>query len=188
MTLHCVDTWQRKREREGEMEAVTVFGGVSSSSSSSSSLLARSSPKLTSNYKPISFSSLKPHLSAFPSHSLLFSHFSSLSNVKTLTRKSSTKPGIFLPHLIASLVLFPFILSPFTLSKTFLSLVFNIWNHSLQEQVEESYIMVKPDGVQRGFVSPIFVWILHLWNFVFFFWSLWLMLELKVLSLMWCFL
>ncbi|XP_028766145.1 nucleoside diphosphate kinase 2, chloroplastic [Neltuma alba] len=108
------------------MEALAVLGGVASTSSS----LGRSTTKTSCNsyftQKPISRACHKPHLSAFPSNSHLFSHYPSRSNVKTLTRRSSTKPGIFLPHLIASL-----------------------------EQVEETYIMVKPDGVQRGFVGEI---------------------------------
>ncbi|GAB4828222.1 Nucleoside diphosphate kinase II, chloroplastic [Ancistrocladus abbreviatus] len=44
----------------------------------------------------------------------------------TLTRKRAHKPHIFLPQLVASM-----------------------------EQVEETYIMVKPDGVQRGLVGEI---------------------------------
>ncbi|KAK4256976.1 hypothetical protein QN277_006629 [Acacia crassicarpa] len=108
------------------MEALAVFGGIASTSSS----LARSTTKTTSKscftQKPIISSSHKPHLSAFPPNSYLFSHYRSRSNAKTLTRRRSTNPGIFLPHLVASL-----------------------------EQVDESYIMVKPDGVQRGFVGEI---------------------------------
>lgn len=66
------------------------------------------------------------HLSAFPSNSHLFSSSTSSSYAKTIRTKSSTNTGIFLPHLIASL-----------------------------EQVDQTYIMVKPDGVQRGLVGEI---------------------------------
>ncbi|KAG4930282.1 hypothetical protein JHK86_047243 [Glycine max] len=66
------------------------------------------------------------HLTAFPSQSLLFSyHPSRYANARTLRARTSSKP-IFLPHLIASL-----------------------------EQVDQTYIMVKPDGVQRGLVGEI---------------------------------
>ncbi|KAG4933041.1 hypothetical protein JHK87_047043 [Glycine soja] len=66
------------------------------------------------------------HLTAFPSQSLLFSyHPSRYANARTLQARTSSKP-IFLPHLIASL-----------------------------EQVDQTYIMVKPDGVQRGLVGEI---------------------------------
>ncbi|CAI0548193.1 unnamed protein product [Linum tenue] len=66
-------------------------------------------------------------LAAFRSPSNLFSYSPSRVNGfhKPLPRKS-TKSHIFLPHLVASM-----------------------------EQVEETYIMVKPDGVQRGLVGEI---------------------------------
>lgn len=68
------------------------------------------------------------HLSAFPSKSHLFSISTSSSYPKTFRTRATTKlgNGIFLPHLIASL-----------------------------EQVDQTYIMVKPDGVQRGLVGEI---------------------------------
>lgn len=66
------------------------------------------------------------HLAAFHSPSHLFSTSLSRSHSKTITRRNNTKPHIFLPHLIASM-----------------------------EGVEETYIMVKPDGVQRGLVGEI---------------------------------
>ncbi|GKV13845.1 hypothetical protein SLEP1_g24817 [Rubroshorea leprosula] len=65
------------------------------------------------------------HLAAFTKHSLLFSKFS----IRPPPAKSHARRsanGIFLPHLVASM-----------------------------EQVEETYIMVKPDGVQRGLVGEI---------------------------------
>ncbi|XP_054821906.1 nucleoside diphosphate kinase 2, chloroplastic isoform X1 [Prosopis cineraria] len=108
------------------MEALAAFGGVASTSSSLGRFTAKTTGDSYYTQNPISRFSRKPHLSAFPSNSQLFSLNPSHSNVKTLIRRSSTKPGIFLPHLVASL-----------------------------EQIEETYIMVKPDGVQRGFVGEI---------------------------------
>ncbi|KAK7389167.1 hypothetical protein VNO78_24002 [Psophocarpus tetragonolobus] len=64
-------------------------------------------------------------LSAFPSQSHLFS-YRPPHYAKTLRATTTSKPSIFLPHLIASL-----------------------------EQVDQTYIMVKPDGVQRGLVGEI---------------------------------
>lgn len=81
------------------------------------------SPKIT---LPL-FRASYQHLTAFPSQSLLFSyHPSRYANARTLRARTSSKPAIFLPHLIASL-----------------------------EQVDQTYIMVKPDGVQRGLVGEI---------------------------------
>ncbi|ESW27512.1 hypothetical protein PHAVU_003G208500 [Phaseolus vulgaris] len=65
------------------------------------------------------------HLTPFPSQSHLFS-YQSPPYAKTLRARNTTKPAIFLPHLIASL-----------------------------QQVDQAYIMVKPDGVQRGLVGEI---------------------------------
>ncbi|KAL2932801.1 Nucleoside diphosphate kinase 2 chloroplastic [Bienertia sinuspersici] len=64
-------------------------------------------------------------LAAFHSQSHLFSSNYPLIS-HSLSRKKLFKPHIFLPHLVASM-----------------------------EQVEETYIMVKPDGVQRGLVGEI---------------------------------
>ncbi|XP_062116027.1 nucleoside diphosphate kinase 2, chloroplastic [Humulus lupulus] len=101
------------------MEAVTVFGGGRPCLSSSS--IRSSQPErtcsLSCSHKPIIRTQYR-HLAAFSSNSHLFSNISS--------RKTLTKPHIFLPHLVASL-----------------------------ENVEESYIMIKPDGVQRGLVGEI---------------------------------
>ncbi|KAG5122286.1 hypothetical protein JHK84_040626 [Glycine max] len=73
------------------------------------------------------FRSTHQHLTAFPSQSHLFLyHPPPYANAKTLRARTSFKPAIFLPHLIASL-----------------------------EQVDQTYIMVKPDGVQRGLVGEI---------------------------------
>ncbi|KAH9720712.1 nucleoside diphosphate kinase II [Citrus sinensis] len=65
------------------------------------------------------------HLAAFHPQSHLFVKFPPCPQRKTVARNSN-ETGIFLPHLVASM-----------------------------EQVEETYIMVKPDGVQRGLVGDI---------------------------------
>ncbi|KAF9671671.1 hypothetical protein SADUNF_Sadunf12G0071800 [Salix dunnii] len=65
-------------------------------------------------------------LSAFHSKSHLFSFNNSPSHPHATKTRNSRKPRIFLPHLVASM-----------------------------EQVDETYIMVKPDGVQRGLVGEI---------------------------------
>ncbi|KAK9278271.1 hypothetical protein L1049_027836 [Liquidambar formosana] len=103
------------------MEALAVFGGASPCVSSSP---LRSSTETTK----LSLRSRRQHhhLAAFHSPSHLFSYSPSGPHSKTLTRKSNTKPHIFLPHLVASM-----------------------------EDVEETYIMVKPDGVQRGLVGEV---------------------------------
>ncbi|KAG5010391.1 hypothetical protein JHK82_019035 [Glycine max] len=73
------------------------------------------------------FRSTHQHLTAFPSQSHLFLyHPPPYANAKTLRARTSSKLVIFLLHLIASL-----------------------------EQVDHTYIMVKPDGVQRGLVGEI---------------------------------
>ncbi|XP_071710216.1 nucleoside diphosphate kinase 2, chloroplastic [Rutidosis leptorrhynchoides] len=64
-------------------------------------------------------------LAAFQSPSHLFSNSLSLRIHRTSKNKNPNKTHIFLPHLVASM------------------------------QVEESYIMIKPDGVQRGLVGEI---------------------------------
>ncbi|XP_057763529.1 nucleoside diphosphate kinase 2, chloroplastic [Arachis stenosperma] len=106
------------------MEGVVVFGGGRAVAAScvSSSLLRPTTTKFT-----VSASTRRhqhQHLTAFPSHSHLFS--SSSPYAKSLRARTASNPGIFLPHLIASL-----------------------------EQVDQTYIMVKPDGVQRGLVGEI---------------------------------
>ncbi|XP_058763403.1 nucleoside diphosphate kinase 2, chloroplastic [Vicia villosa] len=102
------------------MEAMAVFSG--SNICVTSSLLRTTDSKTR-------YSQLRTtqHLSAFPSKSHLFSPSTTSSSYpKTFRTRSSTKSGIFLPTLIASL-----------------------------EQVDQTYIMVKPDGVQRGLVGEI---------------------------------
>ncbi|KAK5805294.1 hypothetical protein PVK06_032947 [Gossypium arboreum] len=66
------------------------------------------------------------HLAAFHKQSHLFTKSPTRPFVFTKTRANKSAHGIFLPHLVASL-----------------------------EQVEQTYIMVKPDGVQRGLVGEI---------------------------------
>ncbi|KVI06222.1 Nucleoside diphosphate kinase [Cynara cardunculus var. scolymus] len=66
------------------------------------------------------------HLAAFQSPSHLFSNsLSSRIHATEKKKKNPQKTHIFLPHLVASM------------------------------EVEESYIMIKPDGVQRGLVGEI---------------------------------
>ncbi|KAJ7945753.1 Nucleoside diphosphate kinase [Quillaja saponaria] len=109
------------------MEALAVVGR--GSPRVSSPLLRSLTKRNCSSYytqKPILRTSHHQNLSAFPSKSHLFSCVPSHLYAKTLTSSRTTKPHIFLPHLIASM-----------------------------EQVEETCIMVKPDGVQRGLVGVI---------------------------------
>lgn len=132
------------------MEAMAVFSG--------SNIFATSSLLRTTNSKT-RYSQLRTtqNLSAFSSKSHLFSLSSTSSSYpKTSRTRSSTESGIFLPRLIASLVTLSLSLSAYQFiitvrnSKCFCSF-FN-----LQEQVDQTYIMVKPDGVQRGLVSLVF--------------------------------
>ncbi|XP_044485767.1 nucleoside diphosphate kinase 2, chloroplastic [Mangifera indica] len=104
------------------MEGVGALGV-----SSSASIVCKRSCSLSYASKPNKLIQCnKTQLSAFPSQSPLFLKFQPChSQPKTIAR-NSTKPGIFLPPLVASL-----------------------------EQVEETYVMVKPDGVQRGLVGEI---------------------------------
>ncbi|XP_031251338.1 nucleoside diphosphate kinase 2, chloroplastic [Pistacia vera] len=102
------------------MEGVGVLGV-----SSSASIVCKRSCSLSyASNKLIQRS--KTQLAAFPSHSHLFLKSQTCPLQSKTIARNSTKPGIFLPHLVASL-----------------------------EQVEETYIMVKPDGVQRGLVGEI---------------------------------
>ncbi|XP_057419724.1 nucleoside diphosphate kinase 2, chloroplastic isoform X1 [Lotus japonicus] len=102
-----------------------VFAGTTAAACVTSSLALTPTTPFSSNKRTtITTSSSKcrirathhQNLTAFPSTSHLF-------YAKSLR---TTKPRIFLPHLIASL-----------------------------EQVDQTYIMVKPDGVQRGVVGDI---------------------------------
>ncbi|CAJ2664243.1 unnamed protein product [Trifolium pratense] len=105
------------------MEAMAVFTG-SNISITSSSLLSTTTNSNTTTRRIRITSQLRTsatHLSAFPSKSHLFSSSSTSSYAKTIRTRTGTESGIFLPRLMAAL-----------------------------EQVDQTYIMVKPDGVQRG--------------------------------------
>ncbi|XP_027915545.1 nucleoside diphosphate kinase 2, chloroplastic isoform X2 [Vigna unguiculata] len=93
------------------MEVVCGRGVCVSSLPRSSTLTKSSVPQSRVSYQ---------HLTPFPSQSHLFSYHPP-PYAKTLRARTTTKPAIFLPHLVASL-----------------------------QQVDQTYIMVKPDGVQRG--------------------------------------
>uniref|UniRef100_A0A2N9FIL0 Nucleoside diphosphate kinase n=1 Tax=Fagus sylvatica TaxID=28930 RepID=A0A2N9FIL0_FAGSY len=111
------------------MEAQAVFGRGSPFLPSSllRSPTQRTCCSLSYTHCPIQRTTHHPHLAAFHSKSHLFSYSPSNPHAKTLSNTTSTtKTHIFLPHLVASM-----------------------------EQVEETYIMVKPDGVQRGLVGEI---------------------------------
>lgn len=142
------------------METVAVFGGAASPSFSSSlqrSSSAQRSCSLSYAHHKSNLRTCHYQLAAFPSKSHLFSYFQSRHHAKTLA-----KPRIFLPHLVASLVgLSSFSLfdwKPFNFGFISEKPSWNYWHFiccvGFQEQVEETYIMVKPDGVQRGLVSP----------------------------------
>ncbi|CAJ2664241.1 nucleoside diphosphate kinase 2, chloroplastic [Trifolium pratense] len=110
------------------MEAMAVFTG-SNISITSSSLLSTTTNSNTTTRRIRITSQLRTsatHLSAFPSKSHLFSSSSTSSYAKTIRTRTGTESGIFLPRLMAAL-----------------------------EQVDQTYIMVKPDGVQRGLVGEI---------------------------------
>ncbi|KAM7480126.1 hypothetical protein LguiA_028339 [Lonicera macranthoides] len=111
------------------MEAVAVLGGSLCVSSSSSSLgqTTRSCLSYTPSHNlNFNLRTTTHQLAAFPPQSHLFSHSLSYSHAPN---NKHSKPHTFLPHLVvASLA---------------------------QEQVDETYIMIKPDGVQRGLVGEI---------------------------------
>ncbi|EEF51848.1 nucleoside diphosphate kinase 2, chloroplastic [Ricinus communis] len=114
------------------MEAVGVLGGGAPCVYSSSILLRSSTDSTTysTSTSSLSYAQCKK-LNLRTSHLAAFHSPSRLfchSHSRSYNAKSrnSTKTHIFLPHLVASL-----------------------------EQVEETYIMVKPDGVQRGLVGEI---------------------------------
>ncbi|XP_014510144.1 nucleoside diphosphate kinase 2, chloroplastic isoform X1 [Vigna radiata var. radiata] len=98
------------------MEVVCGSGVCVSSLPRSSTLTKSTVPQFRVSYQ---------HLTPFPSQSHLFSYHPP-PYAKTLRARTTTKPAIFLPHLVASL-----------------------------QQVDQTYIMVKPDGVQRGLVGEI---------------------------------
>ena len=151
-------SWWREREK---MEVQAVFGRASPpclSSSLLSSQTQRTSCSLSYTHCPIQRTKHHLHLAAFHSKSHLFSYSPSRPHAKTLSHKTH----IFLPHLVAAMVCFsPSFFSTFYLNYrkpiwkfcTFFLLLSFLVSLCVQEQVEETYIMVKPDAVQRGLVS-----------------------------------
>ncbi|XP_059657303.1 nucleoside diphosphate kinase 2, chloroplastic [Cornus florida] len=110
-----------------EMEALAVFGG--SPCALSSSLLR--SPTADRNGCRLSYTSSHKLILRTTHHNHLSafqtqSHLFSNYPSRPHAHKNTHKSHIFLPHLVAS-----------------------------TEEVEETYIMVKPDGVQRGLVGEI---------------------------------
>ncbi|KAJ6418136.1 hypothetical protein OIU84_001509 [Salix udensis] len=107
------------------MESVAVFGGAKPCISSSSTYTTSTTALSFTFCNKLSLRTTQ--LSAFHSKSHLFSFNNSPSHPHATTKtRNSRKTRIFLPHLVASM-----------------------------EQVDETYIMVKPDGVQRGLVGEI---------------------------------
>lgn len=114
-----------------------VLGGNPSVASLSSTLHSTSSTELTRTSRIscccccLSYAASKNLNLRTSSHLAAFQPPSQLfsyspSRPNAITRNKLNKPLIFLPHLVASM-----------------------------EQVEETYIMIKPDGVQRGLVGEI---------------------------------
>ncbi|NP_001288834.1 nucleoside diphosphate kinase II, chloroplastic-like [Brassica rapa] len=85
----------------------------------------RLTPAICSSTSSPTTVNLRAELAAFRPQFRLFSR-TSPSRRRLRASTSSAESGIFLPHLVASM-----------------------------EQVEETYIMVKPDGIQRGLVGEI---------------------------------
>ncbi|KAK8914061.1 hypothetical protein KSP39_PZI023818 [Platanthera zijinensis] len=71
-------------------------------------------------------------------------------------RARTSRTHIFLPHLVASMVRFPLSVPPSSsLSSVFNTILDPPCISLRQEDVDETYVMVKPDGVQRGLVGEI---------------------------------
>lgn len=123
----------------GMDSAVAVFGGATLAPSVSSSL---ASNVRFFHLSPHRHSRRTSHLAAFRSASHLFTHPSSL--------RMPQKPHIFLPHLVASMVIYFYFSHKFweIISASFLNIGISVF----AQEVEETYIMIKPDGVQRGLV------------------------------------
>ncbi|KAJ4974180.1 hypothetical protein NE237_007354 [Protea cynaroides] len=110
------------------MEALAVFGGSPRLSTSSLHSASATTNRSGSGNESLSYTQ---NLTLRTHHLSAFSRSSSLFLCSpTLShakrRARKNRPQIFLPHLIASM-----------------------------DEVEETYIMVKPDGVQRGLVGEI---------------------------------
>ncbi|KAK6920573.1 Nucleoside diphosphate kinase-like domain [Dillenia turbinata] len=95
-------------------------------------ILGAGSPCVSSTHlhsptkRHVSLFSHHQNLSSLDPQSHLFSHALHSKALSLKARKHLNEPHIFLPHLVAAM-----------------------------EEVEETYIMVKPDGVQRGLVGEI---------------------------------
>ncbi|XP_030542150.1 nucleoside diphosphate kinase 2, chloroplastic [Rhodamnia argentea] len=115
---------------EGVVGVAGGIGGASGCVSSSSPTAAIGSNGVVCRPRAVlSCAPPSPKLRASNRHRLRLSSFSSTSHLFCSAPHASrgrTRPRIFLPHLVASL-----------------------------EQVEETYVMIKPDGVQRGLVGEI---------------------------------
>ncbi|KAK9054568.1 hypothetical protein SSX86_025647 [Deinandra increscens subsp. villosa] len=109
------------------MESVMAIGRAPCSPSLSAIRSSSSIGTVISLSSPTTAASATNHrqLAAFQSPSHLFPNSIS-SRIHGVRRRNPHKTRIFLPHLMASMV-----------------------------EVEESYIMIKPDGVQRGLVGEI---------------------------------
>ncbi|KAL0355150.1 UNVERIFIED_CONTAM: Nucleoside diphosphate kinase, chloroplastic [Sesamum radiatum] len=128
------------------MDAVAVLGGATTIS------YASSSPAKDGRLSHTPTRSLNlhtSHLAAFRPCSSLFTY----SPSRPYASKNLQKAHIFLPHLVASMVFkFNFFSWFFKNSFPVVRLLPSLCLLFVQEDVEESYIMIKPDGVQRGLV------------------------------------
>ncbi|XVF08757.1 hypothetical protein REPUB_Repub07fG0030400 [Reevesia pubescens] len=110
------------------MEAVAVLSPSLTTSSFGASAAAATEKR--GSFTCLSYASPNNlnvrHLAAFHQQSHLFTKSPTPPFPYTKSHVRKSAPGIFLPHLVASL-----------------------------EQVQQTYIMVKPDGVQRGLVGEI---------------------------------
>ncbi|EXC04025.1 Nucleoside diphosphate kinase 2 [Morus notabilis] len=107
------------------MEAVAVFGGGRPCLSSSS--IRSSQPERSCSSLSCSHKRIiRTHFHHLSAFPSKSHHFFSSSSSSSFSTPPHVKPHIFLPRLVAAL-----------------------------EEVEETYIMVKPDGVQRGLVGEV---------------------------------
>lgn len=145
------------------MEAVSLSPSLTASSFGTSAAEKRGSATIAClSYAPSNNLNVR-HLAAFHKQSHLFtkSPIRPFPSTKSRVRKSGNGNGIFLPHLVASLVCF--LIFSFSCCNWNALFFFSVWSlcvltcpvslFLVQEQVEQTYIMVKPDGVQRALVS-----------------------------------
>ena len=143
------------------MDGLSMSSGTSASAS-----LLRTSNKRDCTDKSILCNSHRQRLSAFSSVRHHFSYCPSRSCNRVLTSRCSRRPGIILPILVASMVcsVFSFVFCVLNNLKCGLSFCkidqwtlfegsFLFGHMQEEEKVEETYIMVKAEGVQRGLVS-----------------------------------